>query len=38
MGKKISIGIVGLLVIGALVIAMNGTVLAPDEKQAALYK
>jgi hypothetical protein len=31
MGKKISIGIMGLLVIGALVVAMTGTVLAQEE-------
>ena len=32
MGKKLSIGIVGLLVLGALVIAMTGTVLAQEEE------
>jgi hypothetical protein len=31
MGKKFTIGIVGLLVVGALVIVMTGTVLAQEE-------
>jgi hypothetical protein len=34
MGKKLSIGIVGLLVIGALVVTMTGTVLAQEEPPA----